>query len=393
MAEIRILFLVSRDWQVRRNEIIIEDMSQRIENLKFIYLSEEKWSRGNASRALRNPSASKFLVLPRSQPSTQSIWNVELNETEVREAHDATQAFLDQNLSHNGGDIRYVLFFDGLGSLIEGFPSQLIANWLRDKDCRYVLLQHGYLGNPVNQFVQALKRGILLRSGRLGHLITHTEARMTANFVYGPMAKSLSWLMGSKLSRIHVVGNLNTMAVHQAKSLPRENVTTYSDDLVIFSPGSYRLADPRAAHEFENFVQSVQQSTLARNRVCIKFKSGERDMLPDKTRKQFESLGIVFLSDDLTPDQIETGAIIACSATSNVGLELLLQDRDFFVYGRRHAESAISRIYRRFGIARYNAAKGGLVAPRTKKKMSLSIFDKGRFLHELESRIIEFQSS
>ena len=380
----RVLFLVSRDWQVRRNEAIIEHLHELDPLLEFFYLSEEEWSLGNASRAVPSGTRARLLVLPRSKPSGETVWTMDFDQALFDEAKIMTSEFLTSNLGKIQDEARYVLFYDGLGALIEGYPSQLVLDWLRKKDFRIVSLQHGFLVRMAHEVAQAVKRRVLMTVGRLGALISTVDSSTSVSFVYGPFAKFLSWVMGSRLTNIFIVGNLNILAVPQATKSQAKAESIYWDDLVIFSPGSYKNRDTRGSQKFEQIVESLCRSEIPSHRVCVKLKSGERQMMPEDSADRFRNLGIVFLSEDLSVSEIHPSSIIACSSSSNVGLELVGIGREFFVYELGSSRSQLQRVYRRMGVPRYNPIEQRLVGHRRKQEGHRLDFDGGAFISVLE---------
>ncbi len=359
--KIKVIFLVSRDWQVRRDEAILQDLARRSTDLAFYYVSEEEWTFGNASRAIPRKSPAKLVLLPKVGHRSIPVWSMDLSETTLLDAKEAAVAVLDRELAPLRTTDKYIVFYDGLGPNMEGFPSQQLTHWLKDKHYQIIFLQHGYLARNFESILHALKTRVASHRKHVQNIITKVKASDSKYFVYDWFAGLLTVIRGGARQKLSIVGNLNMLSHFNQKIHKKSPKIVIKNSLVIFSSGCYKTQNKDEISTFEEFVESLLNWKKAGMRIFIKFKSGERQMMSYRSRKFFRDSEINFLSDDLTIEQIDNDTMIACSASSNVGLELILGGKLFFTYTLSNKSSPLSDIYFRAGVPQFDVKLGQLI--------------------------------
>ena len=116
------LFLVSRDWQVKRN-LVLQEIFSKIEiTARFVFLSEEEFTLGNASTTLDGLGID-YIVLPRKSSNSDPIW---MSENYAGEWVNAKKDFekVISNLEISENEL-VVLVTDGIGPQVSGLPSQV----------------------------------------------------------------------------------------------------------------------------------------------------------------------------------------------------------------------------------------------------------------------------
>jgi hypothetical protein len=89
--------------------------------------------------------------------------------------------------------------------------------------------------------------------------------------------------------------------------------------------------------------------------LWIKLKSGELEMMSDLARSYFEDLGVCFAPENLRVSEISGEVLIMASSSSNVGTEVMAEDRRLILYTLDHSPNSVLRKhYQKLGVLEFN---------------------------------------
>ena len=152
-----LFFVVSRDWQVRRNHQISLEISKKLPCSTSYYISEELWTLGNASSEVSRLGPQETLIVPRDTELGIPIW---LSPHPLGGLDKLKKDFTNlivNSIPKSTSETKCVLVYDGFGPTIDGFPSQIYSNLFSKSNSYCIFLQHGYLPGNFSHILSVLK--------------------------------------------------------------------------------------------------------------------------------------------------------------------------------------------------------------------------------------------
>ncbi len=337
---INVFFVVSRDWQVSRSERIIDILEELELSCRYLYISEERWTLGNASIEARNQNREVF-VLPRKKYEEIPIWlassSNKYSEEEFLEFDSNLQDLLGSNIQCQ----RFLVFIDGQGPEIDGVPSQILARWLSRFETRYVFLQHGFRAYGAGTYLLSFKHGLHRLKQQTWAYFSQEDYESSnkkrgkyLTFVFDFSSLLHALLHGANPCKCRIVGNVNFLAFALPKPILPQNKFQASNRIegtIIFTTGSYKNANTRQSQQFEMFVRHLVTLPI-RFPLFVKPKSGEQKMIPSESRALFDSLGVKILDPNVNTQDCATNSLIISSRDSNVGLEAIQAGRPLLLF-------------------------------------------------------------
>jgi hypothetical protein len=347
-------FVVSRDWQVRRDHQISLEISKKLPNFISYYISEELWTLGNASSEVSKLGSQKTLIVPRDTELGVPIWLSpgpfgDLDKLKI----DFTNLLRDSIPKFNS-ETKSVLVYDGFGPTIDGFVSQIYSNWFSSSDSYFLFLQHGYLPGNFSHIFSVLKmRFYRFVKGNRSHT-TRVPKNNYLSIVFDKYSFFVAVLSGSKISNTKIVGNFNLLGL-ESKSLAESEGLRIETGVVVYSTGSYRNHNFLESKEFEELVASVKKCMQPDQDLWIKLKSGELEMMSDLARSYLEGLGVHFAPKNLRMSEISGEVLVMASSSSNVGIEAMAEGRSLVLYTLDHsAGNVLRKHYQKLGVPEFN---------------------------------------
>ena len=332
-------FVVSRDWQVRRDHQIGLEISKKLPNFDSYYISEELWTLGNASSEVAKLGSQKTLIVPRDTELGVPIWLSpgpfgDLDKLKIDFAN-----LLRNTIPKFNSETKSVLVYDGFGPTIDGFVSQIYSNWFSSSDSYCLFLQHGYLPGNFSHIFSVLKmRFYRFVKGNRWHT-TRIPKNNYLSIVFDKYSFFVAVLSGSKIS----------------KSLAESEGLRIETGVVVYSTGSYRNHNFLESKEFEELVASVKKCMQPDQDLWIKLKSGELEMMSDLARSYLEDLGVRFAPKNLRVSEISGEVLVMASSSSNVGIEAMAEGRSLVLYTLNHsAGNVLRKHYQKLGVPEFS---------------------------------------
>jgi|688.fasta_scaffold63806_2 hypothetical protein len=350
---VNLFFVVSRDWQVRRDYKIGLELCRNIPNSQMYFISEELWTMGNASIEISRMSIKNFILVPIPSKTNVPIWLAPNRTIDIENQKITLSRVLSEVAERHGKPSLSILFYDGFGPTVDGIPSQIYSEWFVNSNSYHVFLQHGHVPKTISYLINILK----VRLYRLTHRKSFQSTRVSHNrylsLVMDKYSFFCSILSGSKIRNIKIVNNFN--ALMSASTGAEKRKTAIRDkDVVVFSPGSYKNNKVNESNEFEKLILSIKNDIPLGQSLWIKFKSGELSLMHSQSREYFRSLGVKFAAEDLRVIDLPTSTIVVSSCYSNVGLEALIADKLLLLYLLNDSlTNNLKKQYQKLGISFY----------------------------------------
>ena len=234
-----LFFVVSRDWQVRRDHQIILEISKKLPNFTSYYISEELWTLGNASSEVSRLGSQKALIVPRNTDLGIPIWLSPYPFGDLDKLKKDFTSLLADSIPKFNSETKCVLVYDGFGPIIDGFPSQIYSNRFSSSNSFCIFLQHGYLPGNFSYILSVLKmRFYRFVQGNRSHT-TRVPKNNYLSIVFDKYSFFVAVLSGSKMSNTKILGNFNLLGL-EAKSLAGSEGLRIETGVVIYSTGSYK---------------------------------------------------------------------------------------------------------------------------------------------------------
>lgn len=349
-----LFFVVSRDWQVRRDHQIGLEMSKRIPNLDFHFISEELWTLGNASSEVSRLGTQETLIVPRDVELGLPVW-LSLNPMgDLGKIKKDFADLLEEFDAKFDPETKRVLVYDGFGPTIDGVPSQVYSNWFTSSNSHCIFLQHGYLPGNFWYLVTTLKIRLhrATRGKRsIGNIVGPENY---TSLVFDKYSFFVAILSGSKIRNTKIVGNYNLLGLRCAP-FGRNEERVIESGVIIYSTGSYKNENIHESKEFEEFVARVKKCMEPDQVLWIKFKSGELKMMSHLSKVYFEDLGVHFAPENLRMSDLSDDVLIMASSASNVGMEVLAEGKSLVLYTLKFSgNNILKKHYRKLGISQFN---------------------------------------
>ena len=351
---LNLFFVVSRDWQVRRDHQIILEISKKLPNFTSYYISEELWTLGNASSEVSRLGSQKALIVPRNTDLGIPVWLSPYPFGDLDKLKKDFTSLLADIIPKFNSETKCVLVYDGFGPIIDGFPSQIYSNWFSNSNSFCIFLQHGYLPGNFSYILSVLKKRFhRFVQGNRSHT-TRVPKNNYLSIVFDKYSFFVAVLSGSKMSNTKIVGNFNLLGL-EAKSLAGSEGLRIETGVVIYSTGSYKNHNFLESKEFEELVASVKNCMSPDQDLWIKLKSGELEMMSDLAIYYFEDLGVRFAPENLRVSEISSEVLVVASSSSNVGIEAMAEGRRLILYTLNHSATNILRKhYQELGVLEFN---------------------------------------
>jgi hypothetical protein len=351
-SALTVIFVVSRDWQVARNERIVEIIEDSEIPCKFLYVSEELWTLGNAQAAARIFDR-PVVLLPRMGNREKPVWLEKKRMANEPELHLELSRKMKQALEEESNVGKLLVFYDGFGPVIDGAPSQLLVQWLSGRDVAFVFLQHGYRRLGSESYLLALKHWMYRKFLSKDSFSTGNQTSNYISFVFDKRSMLVALLFGSSPFRCKVVGNTNALshvAAHNIQRSFQKQPKHRIQGTVVFSTGSYKNDNYRESRQFELLVRHLTSFPLPKP-LFLKPKSGEDKLMSAESRAFYAALGFRILPADFSIQNIGEDSLIVSSCDSNVGLEAIQWNLPLLLLDvQNDAHRQIRTIYRDLGV-------------------------------------------
>ena len=350
---VNLFFVVSRDWQVRRDYKIGLELRRNIPNSQMYFISEELWTMGNASIEISRMSIKSFILVPTASEINVPIWLAPNRPIDVENQKTTLARVLSEVAERHGKPSLSILFYDGFGPTVDGIPSQIYSEWFVNSNSYHVFLQHGHVPKTISYLINILK----VRFYRLTHRKSYQSIRVShdryLSLVVDKYSFFCSILSGSKIRNVKIIENFNTL-MSASTGAEKRKTAIRDKDVVVFSPGSYKNNKVNESNEFEKLILSIKNDILLGQSLWIKFKSGELSLMHSQSREYFRSLGVKFAAEDLRVIDLPTSTIVVSSCYSNVGLEALIEDKLLLLYLLSDSfTNNLKKQYQKLGISFY----------------------------------------
>lgn len=304
-----VLFIVSRDWQVKRDTEILKEIAKLHPRVIDVFLSEEEFTQGNASATLSQNNLN-YRILPRRGKTRVPIWLSENLQLEKDFARVDFQILVE--LLGIQKDDRILVVSDGIGGKISGLPSEVLCEILAPQNPAILLVQHSFL--PKNKFT--LIHAIRFRS--LGKPIRRLKIY---NLSYDKYSKFQALASGAKNRLTWVVGNINLLSVSNQSGESCEQGLEKINELVIFTNGSFRILSNVESLLFESFVFQLMSTLPTEVGIALKPKGGEMENLKMRFANLTSSRTLRIESENFSVEDISANQLVFCSIHSNVMVE------------------------------------------------------------------------
>ena len=349
-----LFFAVSRDWQVRRNHQIGLEIGKKLPDFASYYISEELWTLGNASSEVSRLGSQNTLIVPRNSDLGVPIWLSSYPFGDLDKLKKDFTNLLSNSIPKLDSETKCVLFYDGFGPTIDGFPSQIYSTWFSSSNTFCVFLQHGYLPGNLSQVLNVLKLRFYRFVQRNRSHTTRVPKNNYLSIVFDKYSFFIAVLSGSKISNTKIVGNFNLLGL-ESKSLTGSEELRIETGVVVYSTGSYKNHNFLESKEFEELVAGVKKCMPPDQDLWIKLKSGELEMMSDLARCYFEDLGVRFAPENLRVSEISGEVLVVASSFSNVGIEAIAEGRTLILYTLDHSTTnKLRKHYQKLGVLEFN---------------------------------------
>lgn len=312
-----VLFIVSRDWQVKRDTEILKEIAKLHPRVIHLFLSEEEFTQGNASATLSQNNLN-YSILPRKGKTRVPIWLSENLQLEKDFARIDFQILVEL-LGIQEGD-RILVVSDGIGGKISGLPTEVLCEILAPQNPAILLVQHSFL--PKNKLT-------LIRSIRSRSLGKPIRKLKVYNLSFDNYSKFQSIVSGAKNRLTWVVGNINLLSVSNQSGESCKRGLERISELVIFTNGSFRTLSNVETLLFESFVFQLMSSLPAGVGIALKPKGGEMENLKMRFANMTSSGALRIESENFSVEDISANQLVLCSIHSNVTVEASMLGHKF----------------------------------------------------------------
>lgn len=307
--DLLIIFVVSRDWQVKRDIKLLELISQRGLIFNYIFFSEDEFTLGNAHKILKKFGLN-YSSFPRKLKTNTPIWH---SSTYSEEYGSAQRDFSNLIAGLKIHKYKKVLVFsDGIGGSVSGLPTQVLCECLIHKSLIVVQIQHSFL--PLS------KLGIL-RTMINSTYRSNNSKKKVYNLVHDNYSKFYALSRGAKLKQSLKVGNLNLLAIPNLKSFFVPKELFIPQEIILFTNGSFRSKVSSDNVKFRNLIEQLLDFLPIDVNLIIKPKSGEVLNLNSFFGDLIIQGRVEIQSEDFSIEEVKQNQIIFCSKDSNLTLE------------------------------------------------------------------------
>jgi hypothetical protein len=307
--DLLIVFVVSRDWQVKRDIKLLELISQRGLDFNYIFFSEDEFTLGNAHKLLKKLGLN-YLSFPRKLKTNTPIWHSSIYSEEYKSAQGDFSNLIESLKIHKYQ--RVLVFSDGIGGSVSGLPTQVLCECLNHKSLTVVQIQHGFL--PLS------KVGLLRTMFNLTYCKNNPKSKVFS-LVHDNYSKFYALSRGAKLKQTLKVGNLNLLAIPNSKNCFVLQESSIPVEIILFTNGSFRSKFSSDNVKFRNLIDQLLEFLPIDVNLIIKPKSGEVLNLYSFLGDLITHGRVEIQSEDFSIEDVKQNQIIFCSKESNLILE------------------------------------------------------------------------